>query len=272
VVRVHTAYIEVESGLIYDDRVDRYIRDEEQNYLRNLSKRLDAVAHVPVKVGMRDGPIVDGIRAQVTATRADLIVMTTHGRGPMSRFWLGSVADDLVQHAGVPVLLVRPQDSTPDFTQEPVLRHVVIPLDGSPLAEHVLGPAVTLGKLLETDFTLLRVVRPVLFAGHDPTLMGTPVFGQPATGQLQAEAHTYLEGVADRLRAQSLRVQTKVLVDMHPPMAILKGALEQPGSVIALATHGRGGLTRVLLGSVADKLIRSATMPVLVCPPSGNNP
>jgi len=90
-----------------------------------------------------------------------------------------------------------------------------------------------------------------------------PALGQPATEQLQAEARAYLEGVAERLRARSLRIQTRVLVNMQPAVAILEQSLESPDGIIAVATHGRGGLTRALLGSVADKVVRGATMPVL---------
>jgi nucleotide-binding universal stress UspA family protein len=84
---------------------------------------------------------------------------------------------------------------------------------------------------------------------------------------MQAEARTYLGGVAERLRAQSLRVQTRVVVHMQPAVAILDQCLDLPSSMIALATHGRGGLSRALLGSVADKVIRGATTPVLVYRP-----
>ncbi len=267
VVLVHTAFVYVESGLMYDDRVDRHLREQEQGYLEAVVKRLKAASPVPVTWGLRDGLVADGICEQVTASGADLIVMTTHGRGPLSRFWLGSVADNLVRRAPAPVLLIRPQETAPDLAQEPILRHVFIPLDGSALAEQILEPAVALGQLLGGDFTLLRIVKPVLFAGHDPTVLGDPALGQPATEQLQAEARTYLEGVAERLRAQSLRVQTRVIVNTQPAVAILEQSLEPPDGVIALATHGRGGLTRALLGSVADKVVRGATMPVLVCRP-----
>ncbi len=267
VVLVHTAFTFAESGLIYDDHVDRQLREEERGYLASAVKRLRAAADVPVTWVLRDGLVADGICEQVTARSADLIVMTTHGRGAVSRFWLGSVADHLVRHTSAPVLLLRPGEGSPDLTQEPVLRHVFIPLDGSALAEQVLEPAVALGQLLGADFILLRIVKPVLFAGHDPTAPRDRPLGQPATEQSQAEARTYLEGVAARLRTRSLRVQTRVAVDVQPAAAILEESLEPADGLIALATHGRGGLTRVLLGSVADKVVRGATTPVLVCRP-----
>ena len=92
-------------------------------------------------------------------------MMTTHGHGPLSRFWLGSVADEMVRRATTPILLVRPHEKAIDLAAEPVLRHILIPLDGSALAEQVLGPAAALGSLLQCDdYTLLRVYR---LAGRD---------------------------------------------------------------------------------------------------------
>src|SRR5438067_676921 len=93
---------------------------------------------------------------------ADLVVMTTHGRGPLGRLWLGSVADALVRDLAMPLLLVRPQETAPDFKREPLLKHLLLPLDGSPLAEQMLEPAVALGTLMEADYTLLRVIKPVV--------------------------------------------------------------------------------------------------------------
>jgi nucleotide-binding universal stress UspA family protein len=267
VIRVHTAFVLAESGLVYDERVDRQLREQEQDYLEAVVKRVQAVSPVPVTCVLRDGLVTDGICEQVTASNAELIVMTTHGRGALSRFWLGSVADNLIRRAPVPILLQRPQKTAPELTQEPVLRHVLIPLDGSTLAEQVLEPAIALGQLFGADFTLLRIVKPVLFAGHDPTLLRDPALGEPATEQLQAEARAYLEAVAQPLRAQSLRVQTQALVNTQPAVAILEQSLEAPDGVVTLATHGRGGLSRALLGSVADKIVRGATVPVLVCRP-----
>jgi nucleotide-binding universal stress UspA family protein len=264
-VYVHTPYLYVDSNYLYDDQVDRQLREQKQNYLDDVVGRLRAATTVPVGYVFREGMVADAICEELTTTKVDLIVMTTHGHGPLSRFWLGSVADELVRRASVPVLLVRPRETTPDLQQAPVLRHVLIPLDGFALAEQVLEPAVALGRLLKADFTLLRVVKPVLFPGHDPTELENPAPGQPATGRMQAEARAYLEGVAERLRAQSFKVQTRVVVDPQPAVAILGQGLELPGGVLALATHGRGGLPRALLGSVADKVVRSATIPVLVC-------
>jgi nucleotide-binding universal stress UspA family protein len=89
---------------------------------------------------------------------SDLIVMTTHGRGPVSRFWLGSVADQLVHRLPMPLLLIRTQEDSPLPRDEPELRNLLVALDGTPTAEQILQPAGVLAKLMGASCTLLRVV------------------------------------------------------------------------------------------------------------------
>jgi nucleotide-binding universal stress UspA family protein len=147
------------------------------------------------------------------------------------------------------VLLVHPHEPAPGVLPEPLVEEVVVPLDGSALAEQALGPALGLARLLEATCTLLRVVESS---------------GSPAEAA-QEEARAYLERVAGRLRGEGLSVRPRVVVAPHAAEAILEQA--RGGGPIALATHGRGGLGRVLLGSVADKVIRGASAPVLVYRP-----
>jgi nucleotide-binding universal stress UspA family protein len=153
-------------------------------------------------------------------------------------------------------MLVRPREPAPELTAPPMLSKILIPLDGSELAEQILGPAVKLGRLTDAELRLLRVVEPVVVpdAGYDGTLLD----------RLEAEARSYLARVEERLRRQSLRVQTRVIVGCPAAAAILDVASAEGADLIALETHGRGGLGRLLLGSVADKLVRGATVPVLV--------
>jgi nucleotide-binding universal stress UspA family protein len=150
----------------------------------------------------------------------------------------------------IPVLLVRPHEPAPGVLPEPLVEEeVVVPLDGSALAEQALGPALGLARLLEAGCTLLRVVES---AGSPPKAV-------------REEARAYLEDVAGRLRGQGLSVRPRVVVAPHAAEAIIEQA--RGGGLIALATHGRGGLGRMLLGSVADKVIRGASVPVLVYRP-----
>jgi nucleotide-binding universal stress UspA family protein len=253
------------------DHLDLEVRKHELAYLDVVVRRLNAWPPVPTAVVLLDGDPVSALEDHAASAGADLVVMSTHGRGPLGRFWLGSVADELVRRLPVPLLLVRPGDGAPDLGRALAPEHLLLPLDGTPLAEQILGPAVALGSLPGTRFTLVRVVKPALGLNHLPD--GGPLAGmtpslraQVETAQkpLQDEAHAYLKGVAARLRECDLRVQTRVIVEEHPAAGILREARAQAVDVIALETHGRRGLSRLLLGSVADKVVRGGTVPVLV--------
>lgn len=102
----------------------------------------------------------------------NLAVMTAHGRGAFSRVWLGSTADSFVQHGSEPTPLLQPAHTHPDTPAEPAtsteLRRILVPLDGSKLAEQVLEPARELGALFGTEYWLLRVAEPFKYDGYVP--------------------------------------------------------------------------------------------------------
>ena len=127
-------------------------------YLNTVGSRVTD-PRTPVASSLALGPEADGILEQAKGRRADLIVMTTHGRGPASRFFLGSVADEVMRRSPVPVLLLRPHDPPAETAAPPAVSKVLVPLDGSALAEEVLGPAAVLVRLLGARCTLLRVVK-----------------------------------------------------------------------------------------------------------------
>jgi nucleotide-binding universal stress UspA family protein len=263
-VEVHALYSleETHAGWVpFEPARDAECRQQEQLYLDATAKWVTSVSPVAATVGVLPGSAVlpatvaDSILERARDGKADLIVMTTHGRGPLGRFGLGSVADELVRRAGLPVLLVRPAANAPGIIPEPVVDNILVPLDGSALAEQVLEPALELAGLMEARCSLLRVVESRSSPGNHE--------GPPPE---KAQAEAYLKRVAGRLREQGPEVRTWVVVARHAAEAIVAEAEAQANTVIALATHGRGGLKRLLLGSVADKLIRSAAAPVLVYP------
>jgi len=266
-VEVHALYAledPTAGWLPFEPDRDAECKQQEQLYLDATAKWLTSVSPVSVTADVLSGSAVlpatvaDSILERARTGNADLIVMTTHGRGPLSRLGLGSVADELIRRAPIPVLLVRPGEKAPGIIPEPVLDNILIPLDGSVLAEKVLEPALVLARLMEARCSLLRVVESRSSPGnHGPG-------GSPD----RAQAAAYLERVAGRLREQGLQVRTRVVVARHAAEAILEEAEAQASNLIALATHGRGGLKRLLLGSVADKLIRAAVSSVLVYRPT----
>ncbi len=272
------AAIYSESPLFTDDSyLEPYVREQyrsaSQTYLGAVAKRLKGLAAPGATRLVMEGEVRDVIRAQAESAGADLVVMTTHGRGPLGRLWLGSVADELVRTLPMPVLLVRPRGEIADLEKEATLKRIVIALDGSPLAEQIMGPAVELGRLTGAEFLLLRVAPPVVPPEY--ALEGSSVIGPTKDlEQLDARekaliegAEKYLEAMALRLRARSLSVQTRVVVGEQPAVGILSEAQRWDADLIALATHGRRGLSRLFLGSVADKVVRGGRSPVLLLRP-----
>jgi len=264
-VRVHVPFI-----FMYADNIapglyesEGKAMEQERAYLDDTVKRIATVSSVAVTSALVEGPMIaEAIQGHAAASRADLIVMTTHGRGPVSRVWLGSVSDEMVRWATTPILLMRPQEKPVDLAFEPVLQHILIPLDGSALAEQVLDHAGALRSLTQSDYTFIRVYGPEV----DLDLLTYAILGdfKPGTEQLRLKAEEYLNHIADRLRGQGVKVQTRTVLGQHPATAILGEAQSLSVDLIALATHGRRGLRRLLLGSVADKVIRGASTPVLV--------
>jgi nucleotide-binding universal stress UspA family protein len=196
----------------------------------------------------------------------DLVVMTTHGRSGLSRMWLGSVADGVVRRSQVPVLLLRPSHADLDYDEELRPAHILCPLDGSELSRGILDAALWLGGLSDARYTLLRVTLPVPLLR--PQFV-TPEAGNEArlTEEEQARAKAEMEQLAAPLRERGLHVETEVVSHGVPAVAILDYAATHAVDLIALATHGRGGWSRLALGSVADKVLRGSLMPVLVYRP-----
>ena len=264
--QLHLAHVHGPPVPILADANDAELRGYERMYLDGLVQRIEARWNVPITTMLLDGPVAQTLDEYAVTSEADLIVMTTHGRGALSRFWLGSIADTVIRQVSVPLLLIRPQEQPLDIAHEPSVKHILIPLDGSALAEYMLTHATALGRLIQAEYTLLQVIEPVSM-GYGTELYGVAVDTQ-AIEQLRTQAQAYLDRRAVGLRADGLRVQTAAVIDLAAT-AILNYAHEHAVDLIALATHGRTGLARWLVGGVADKVIRSATVPVLLHRPQG---
>jgi nucleotide-binding universal stress UspA family protein len=267
-VRVHSMAAVGYSGsdLLSNVTVDAVSWDQERAELDDLTRRLRNASPIPLISVLLEGTVTEALVRQVQRKRADLIVMVSHARGPLGRFWLGSVAAHLIRHSAVPILLVRPREQAPRLTERPNLHRILVPLDGSDLAEHILAPTVELANLLDAEITLLRVIEPAISVVHGQGGEGPDAAGPAMLLTVREEAQRYLSRMAARLQAQSVRVRTRVMIAPSPTTAILEAAPAM--DLIALATHGRGALGRLILGSVADQVVRDAPSAVLVHRPT----
>ena len=269
--RVHIPHtrnpVSLEGMPVVDEEVTVLKREHEAAYLAELQERLGWDPGIKVETALLEGPIAPGLAEDATANRSSLIVMTTHGHGGFERLWLGSVVDTLIRTSAVPLLVLRFADESKPTTAEPEVRRVLVPLDGSLLAEEAIPHALALGALSRAEYVLVHVTEPSAWLGRLP---GGTLAASPAAegGQKRGrQAEDYLSRVAARLAEQGFQAETRVVVSNHLARAILEAARAARADLIALATHGRGGLSRLLIGSVADKVMRRSDVPLLLCRP-----
>ena len=248
-----------------DPRLDSERRTGVHHALDALAGQLAARNASEIRVTCLEGPVAQTLEDYITSSGPDLVVMSTHGEGGLSRLWLGSVADHLVRHSPVPVLLVRP-GATGAAHGEPLFRHILVPLDGSTLAERALEHAVSLATPGQTAFTLLQVVVPVSVAPQPYTSTGVAINGENMDQRVR-DVKTYLERLRGELAENGFDAAARVVAHWSIASSILEYAGEHEVDLIELATHGRGGVARLLLGSVADKLVRGARTPLLIYHP-----
>lgn len=242
--------------------------DWSTQYLDSVAERVSDGAGGAVTTAVHSGRVVETLHEQSEALGIDLVVMATHGRGALSRAWLGSVADALKREAETPVLFVRPEEGeAPAPEPSDDFATLLVPLDGSELSESALEHATEFGELFGSAYHLTRVVAyPLEIAS--PYLPHTVQMNAEVLAEAKANAAEYLEDHAERMRRRGLRVTVSVAVDPQAAHGVLTEAEEVGADLIAMATHGRGGVSRVVLGSAADKVLRGTHLPVLLYRPS----
>lgn len=264
------------AGFEMVDLFDLHLREDEEAYLADVKRRVSQLGElVPITTLLTDADVARALREYAQAHNAEYVVTSTHGRGTMGRWWLGSVTDELARTLPQPMVMVRPGEGKADLQRRPQLKTIVIPLDGTPLAEQVIEPAIRLGEPFGANFCLLRVCPPVLRKSYLPegtTLRGMSHGLEEQIGVTQRKAEIacqdYLNEVASRFASRCLHWSTCVPVEEDPADGILECARKRNADLIAMETHGRTGLTRLFMGSIADKVIRSGDVPVLVNRPS----
>lgn len=259
-VHVHTLNdsVYVDGLAVVDEHLHSLARSHEREYLRRMKTRLTDEGYT-VHTSNPDvhQSVAQTLAAYARQTGCNLVVMTTHGRGGVERMWLGSVADALIRVAHLPILLL-PGENTGTLS----IKHVVMPLDGSPLAETAITPAQELGRLFGADFCLIQVVEPLVVPWQGPYVAAVDL-DPDGTLVHQQEAQAYLHRVAERFEHQGYHATVECIQATTVADAIAQRG-NAPDTLIALATHGRHGWQRMILGSIADKIVRSASGPVLL--------
>ncbi|MCC7362754.1 MAG: universal stress protein [Dehalococcoidia bacterium] len=226
------------------------IAEEVTRYLEERAQQAE-LAGLTVTVECRLGSVAEQIAEAAGEGDTRLIAITSHGKGGFKRWLQGSVTDELVRTVTVPVLVIRANMDSHQF------RKLLVTLDGSETSELALPVAREIANAAGAAIHLVRVVNPVAevaWSGIGPA----PDMGE-ITRQYADAAQAYLEKV-------SLQGETYEVMYGRPLDAILESARTQSCDVIAMGTHGRGGITRLALGSTTDAVVRASDRPVLVVP------
>lgn len=258
---VHLATVVTPIRAEFSDMVPG-VADEapDDSYMQRIAARVrDAgVAHVAI-ARLSGSDIADCLEAHRKEVGADLVVMCTHGRGAVQRAWLGSVADALVRVSEAPILLVRGDSGVdlpiPDLRADMRFRRVLVPLDGSHFSRQALSHAVRLGGDEGTTYVLARVIE----ASSGSTGSGLDKARPLAEAKMKLEVQSF--------QSNGRAVESAVEFAPSAAQGILDLARRSTAEVIVIATHGLSGVKRLLLGSVADKVVRGADVPVLVVRP-----
>lgn len=234
---------------------------EANSYLGTLVEQLRD-AGLSARPIVRRGPAAETIVDYAGQVAIDQIIMATHGYSGIKRWTHGSVAERVLQTARAPLLLVRvsEQNVASDWQQPARCRRILVPLDGSSVAEQILPTVTTIAQALSGELILFQV--PI---AHVSGWM-TGEWYLPVQGVLETaeeDAQVYLSRVADTLMGQGLAVATATAIGSVASCIIEYAEVNQI-DLIAMCTHGRTGMARWALGSIADRVLRAGSTPILL--------
>jgi nucleotide-binding universal stress UspA family protein len=233
------------------------INGERETYLQKIENSLEAKG-IEVDHTIRTGEVAESINGLVKEIGVDMVVISSHGRSGVSRLLLGSVAYQVLEQASCPIMVVHPIEGV--IHTEPKFKKLLVTLDGSEFAERVL-PYVKASVIFESEVLLISV----------PHVPEAEMYGavvneiRELREHAETEAKEYLEGVSTNL--QKAGVNTTVIVTgSRPAQTIVSIAQKEKVDVIMMATHGRGGMDSLVIGSVAERIVQNTDCPVFLVP------
>lgn len=269
-IHVHPQPVVLHGAPANDLQFDVEMEQQMGGELQEAAETLRAETGLPVTATLLEGSTEEALLERITSEHPWLVVMSSHGYGGLRRMWHGSVADALVRHAAVPVLVVPPVTEIPPHgaaVDVPAFQDILLPLDGSAMAEEIVAFAATLAEPGHASFTLLRIVEPTaLFVTPEPA--PAMALDDREIKRLEREALAQFARASFTLKSQGFVTLPQVVVRPQPAQAILAFAAEHRTDLIALSTHGYGGFKRAVLGSVADHIMRHANVAVLLRGPA----
>jgi nucleotide-binding universal stress UspA family protein len=243
------------------------LRDNTLHDVRDAAARLRDVLQHEVTAEVIDGSDVAAtLLAEIDRYSPDFVVMATRAPGALDRAFQGSVADRLVRESAVPVVLVPPRAAYL-AGKDVTVRRVLVPVDGSNVALAVIPRLTELPLARELQIVLLQAVEPERTGGYAMP-PGTPgiegMDDDEWTHVSAAVAEARLGALADRLRERGMHVEVRVVASPDAGAVILDAVRSELVELIAMSTRGASGLRRLVLGSVAEYVVRRSEIPVLL--------
>lgn len=219
-----------------------------------------------IKTIIEYGDPTKSILRFVSKNKIDLVVMSTHGRSGLKKWWLGSTANEVARESGIPVLLVR-ANMNKAAMETPVAK-ILVPLDGSKFAQQILSHVEMIAANLGSEIVLIRIVESLEETEVDTKEKGEEIivlkkYTNMIRSTLENRAKAYLERVEKSMLIKGLKVKSVVLSGKVSP-TIIQYADDNFIDLIAISTHGYTGINRWAFGSVAAKLVQYSTRPILV--------
>jgi nucleotide-binding universal stress UspA family protein len=229
--------------------------ENSESYLETVAQSFEGT---PVTCIVEKGKAEDVVIERAAADKGTLIVMATHGRSGIQRWVLGSVTDKVLHGSNNHLFLIRAQDQA-KAEGEALLKKVIVPLDGSPVAEMVLPYVIDLAKKMRLEVVLVRS-----FALPAATADEYQTYTDELIGLIEAEARDYLAEKVKEMKGKGLQNVSSAVNVGYGAEEIITLARKTPDNFIAMCTHGRSGVKRFVLGSVTDRVVRHSGDPVLI--------
>jgi nucleotide-binding universal stress UspA family protein len=233
--------------------------------LRNSTEYLETLARTfpngMVRCRVEQGRPEDVIIDAAAVHKDTLIAMATHGRSGVSRWLVGSVTEKVMRGTVNPLLVVHARRNLKTEALAS-LSSVIVPLDGSEMAESVLSPVAALAMALSLQVILLQAYAlPAATYGGDDYYVPNYI---ELKDQIKNESDSYLSSKATSLRAQGVANVSTVAIEGSAADAIISLSHATLDNLVALSSHSHSGLQRWVLGSVTEKVVRHCEDPVLV--------
>src|SRR6266568_4084621 len=255
-------HIAVEKARYLDTMIEDRARSSEA-YLEGVAKTFPEAG---VKCAIEKGRAAEVIIGKAEADPGTLIAMATHGRSGIDRWLLGSVAEKVLRGTANPLLLIRGADEV-KTEGEATLKSVIVPLDGSELAESVLPTVVEIAKKLNLEITLFRAYN-IPYSAYGGGDGYYAIDFNELIAVMRDEAQEYLEKKKAELKKQGLEKVSYISKEGFSADQIISLGRNTPDNLIAMCTHGRSGVKRWVLGSVTETVVRHSGDPVLVLRPA----